>query len=186
MFVFKDRRVQRLGAVYFLLLAAWGLYVQQTPAVMEKLYHFSPQLIGYFFLVLGIGFVVSMLLLQPILIKRFQSRHIYIASMMIVAVLLIIVGFFPLLDFEWIAVFLVAVFFVMAYGGLLAAVSDAVTPDEQGQVMGAIGAIGSLAFAFAALSLAVFSMLNILIPIVLAGVIYFASGMAMVRYRKVD
>lgn len=186
MFVFTDKRVKRLGVVYFLLIAAWGLYIQQTPAVVEKLYHFSPQLIGYFFLVLGVGFVVSMLFLQPVLEKRFKASHIYIFAMIALTMMLLIVGFFPRLDFEWIAVFFIAVFFVLAYGFLLSMVSNAVTPDEQGQAMGGIGAVGSLAFSFAALSLVAFSMINILIPIILAGILYFASGLTMVKYKKVD
>ncbi len=184
LFVFTDKRVKRLGAIYFLLLLGWGLYVQQTPLVIQKLYHFSPRLIGYFFLVLGIGFVLAMLFLQPVLTKLYKSRHIYITAMMALTIMLLIIGFFPLLDFEWIAVFFIAVFFVIAYGGLLATVSDAVTPDEQGQVMGGIGAVGGLAFALAAFSLAYLSVINILIPIVLAGVVYFASGLIMIKYKN--
>ncbi len=186
MFVFTDKRVRRLGAVYFLLLAAWGLYVQQSPLIIQKLYHFGPQEIGYFFLVLGVGFVLAMTFLQPVLAKRFHSRHVYIVGMMALTVILLVVGFFPLLDFEWIAVFLIAVFFVITYGFLLAMVSNAVSPDEQGKAMGGIGAVGSLAFAFAALSLAYFSLVNILIPIVLAGVFIFASGLTMIKYKKID
>ncbi len=184
LFIFKDRRVRLLGAVYFLLLIGWGLYVQQSPLIVEKLYHFSPRMIGYFFFVLGIGFTAAMLFLQPMLTKHYRARNIYIVTTLIVAMVVFILGFFPFVSFEWIGIFFVAIFFVIAYGGILSMVSDAVTADEQGQAMGGIGAVGSLAFGFAALSLAYFSTVNILLPIVLAGIAYFASGLLMLKHKK--
>jgi len=183
-FVFTDRRIQRLGMVYFLLAIAWGLYIQQIPIIMQKLYHFTPHLIGYFFLVLGIGFVLAIQFLQPALVKRYQLKPIYITSMIILGGLLLIAGIYPLLDVEWVTVFLIAVFHITGYGCLLAIVSNAVTPDEQGQVMGGIGAVGSLAFGFSALSLAFFSIISILMPIILASIIYFVSGILLVKYKK--
>jgi DHA1 family tetracycline resistance protein-like MFS transporter len=184
LFVFTDRRIQRLGLVYFLLDAAWGLYMQQIPIIMQKLYHFTPHLIGYFFLVLGIGFVLAIQFLQPALVKRYQLKPIYITSMIVLSGLLLIAGIYPLLDVEWITVFLTAVFYITGYGCLLAIVSNAVTPDEQGRVMGGIGAVGSLAFGFSALSLAFFSVISILMPIIFASIIYFVSGILLVKYKK--
>jgi len=179
LFVFQDKRVRRLGIIYFLLMAGWGLYIQQIPVVMQNLFHYGPHQIGYFFFALGLGFVIAMQFLQPALVKRYRSKNIYVISMVIVSALLLIAGVYPMLDIEWATVFLMAVFFVTAYGCLLAMVSDSVTKDEQGQVMGGIGAVGSLAFGFAAISLAFLSLVNILLPIIFASIAYLASGLFM-------
>jgi len=182
-FIFIDKRVQRLGVVYFLLMAGWGLYVQEIPLVMQQLYLFSPRTMGYFFLVVGLGFVGATQFLQPILVKRYPSKRIYVVSMILVAPLILAAGVEPLLSVEWLTAFFMALFFVTGYGCLLAMVSDAVTKDEQGQVMGGIGAVGSLAFAFTGLSLAVFSFWSVLLPIILSALVYFLSGFLMVKYK---
>ncbi|MGD9153795.1 MAG: MFS transporter [Gammaproteobacteria bacterium] len=183
-FMFKDRRVIRITSVFFFLALAWGFYIQQIPIVMQKLFRFSPHQLGLFFIVLGVGFVFAMRYVQPKLTAKYALKPLYIYFMMFLAFFVLIAGFIPLLSVEWITVFIIAVCHVSAYGCIMAIASNTVGSDEQGKVMGGIGAIYCVAFIIAAMLDASFSIFEVMIPIVLAGLAYFLSGVFLIRYKK--
>ena len=181
LFIFTDLRVRRLAVIYFLLAVGWGLYVQAIPLLLQKLFGFGPHMIGFFFLVLGVGLFLALQYIQPWLIKQYRLKSIYIYSMYVVTLFLLLAGLLPLLDIEWVTVFFVAIFHVSAYGCLLAIISNTVTIDEQGRVMGGTGAVGSLAFALNAFLIAYLSAVNVVLPVIIASFMYFLSGIILSR-----
>jgi hypothetical protein len=68
------------------------------------------------------------------------------------------------------------VFFIIAYGCILAMISNAVTGNEQGQVMGGLGAVGAIGFLVTGISLAVLTNISVNLPIYCAVGTYFISG----------
>jgi len=175
-FIFVDKRVSKLGLVFFFFILGWGFYVQQIPLVLDKVFHFDAHLIGLFFFVLGIGFALSMIFVQPKLLKLYSMQTIYKLGVLAVAIILLLASVILTVKLEWISVFLVGVFFIIAYGCILALISGAVTANEQGQAMGGLGAVGAIGFLVTGISLAVLTKISVNLPIYCAVGVYFISG----------
>ena len=175
-FIFVDSRVRKLGLVFFFFILGWGFYLQQIPLVLEKIFHFDAHLIGLFFFVLGIGFALSMIFIQPKLLKLYSMQTIYKFGVLMVAITLLLASVILTVKLEWISVFVVGVFFIIAYGCILALISSAVTAGEQGQAMGGLGAVGAIGFLVTGISLAVLTRISVNLPIYCAVGMYFISG----------
>lgn len=175
MFMFNDARVIKITIVFFFFILGWALYIQQVPIVMQKIFNFNSYQLGKFFVVLGVGFAFAVSCIQPILTKQLRLKQICIYCMPFLIFFVLLAGFMPMLQIEWIAVFNIAVCHVCVYTSLLAMASNAVEGYEQGKVMGGMGAINSLAVIVAASFNAVFSLLNVLLPLIIAGIVYFLS-----------
>jgi MFS family permease len=175
-FIFVDRRVRKMGLIFFFFILGWGFYLQQIPLVLEKIFHFDAHLIGLFFFVLGIGLALSMIFIQPKLLKLYSMQTIYKFGVLMVAITLLLASIILTVKLEWIAVFVVGVFFIIAYGCILALISNAVTENEQGQVMGGLGAVGAIGFFVTGISLAVLTKISVNLPIYCAVGVYLISG----------
>lgn len=175
-FVFVDSRVRKMGLIFFFFVVSWGFYLQQIPLVLEKLFHFNAHLIGLFFFVLGAGLALSMIFLQPQLLKLYTMQTVYKFTVLIVALILFLASLILNVKLEWISVFLIAVFFIVAYGCILALMSSAVTENEQGQIMGGLGAIGAIGFLVTGISLAILTKISVNLPIYCAVGTFFTSG----------
>ncbi|MGD9108831.1 MAG: MFS transporter [Gammaproteobacteria bacterium] len=175
-FVFVDPRVRKMGLIFFFFVVSWGFYLQQMPLVLEKIFNFNAQLIGLFFFVLGAGLALSMIFVQPQLLKLYSMQTAYKFTVLMVALILFLASVILKVKLEWISVFLIAVFFIVAYGCILALMSSAVTENEQGQVMGGLGAVGAVGFLVTGISLAILTRISVNLPIYCAVGTFFTSG----------
>lgn len=175
-FIFVDRRVSKMGLIFFFFILGWGFYLQQIPLVLQKIFYFDAHLIGLFFFVLGVGFALSMIFIQPALLKKCSLQTTYKLSALVVAITLLLASIILTAKLEWISIFVIGVFFIIAYGCILALISSAVTADEQGQAMGGLGAVGAIGFLVTGISLAALTKISINLPIYCAVGVYFISG----------
>lgn len=182
-FALTDKRVVKVAIAFLCLALAWGFYIQQIPVVLQDIFHFSSNLLGLFFIVLGLGFVFAMRYVQPKLTKKYALKPLYVYLMMFLTLFILMAAFIPFIAVQWVTVFIIAVCHVTAYGCIMAIASNTVGADEQGKVMGGIGTIYSLAFIAAALLNASLSLVSVLIPIFIAGSAYFLSGFSLARYN---
>jgi len=175
-FMFVDRRVRKMGLIFFFFILGWGFYLQQIPLVLEKIFHFNAHLIGLFFFVLGMGLALSMIFIQPKLLKLYSMQTIYKLGVLIVGIVMLLASIILTAKLEWVSVFVIAVFFIIAYGSVLALISNAVAENEQGQVMGGLGAMGAVGFLVTGISLAALTNISVNLPIYCAVGTYFISG----------
>ncbi|HJO92239.1 MAG TPA: MFS transporter [Victivallales bacterium] len=184
MFIFTDKRVFSLGLAFFSITFAWGLYIIGIPLILETLFHFDIQYIGIIFCLLGAGNAFSILFLQKWFLKRFSLEKIFIMSASTVALIMIISGIFPSEILLWISAFLMGTIEILNYSSLLALCSNAVTQNEQGALMGGVGAMSSVAFLVSGILLAPLSKIYIPLSIIIVGVMYVISCVIIIYKIK--
>jgi MFS family permease len=184
LFIFTDKRVILLGIAFFLLNLGWGFYLTAMPLILTQIFHFSIQFAGIFFCVLGIGSIFAILFVQPLILQKTSLKNIFIYCAIIIAVLLIISDIHPSLKEMWIAVFVFAVLQILCFSSLLAMCSNAVTIDEQGKVMGGIGAVTSVSFFAASMLLAWLTHFSVMLPLIVAAIAFGLSGLLMLKHTK--
>ncbi len=183
LFMFTDNRIIRLSMIFLLLNAGWSLYFTGIPLVLSQRFQFSPQFTGLFFCVLGAGCAFSILFIQQRVLNLLSLKNIYIITTIIVGFLLCVAAFFSTLKLLWITAVIFGILEILCYSSLLAMISNAVTVDEQGKVMGGLGAITSISFFIASGLLAWLSFINVLFPLIAAAITYLLSSILMFKFK---
>lgn len=182
-FIFIDKRIRFLGLCLFLSQAGWGFYVLAVPLFLQQQFSFSTHLIGLFFGVMGIATLLSVVFVQPQMLKRLTLRSAYIIAAIFAGIILVQSLIFQVPLMQWIPMFFSAVFQLVAYGVMMALLSNSVRPDEQGRVMGGSGAIFGLAWCLNALLMIVLDTIHIALPIWVGCILMSLSGVLLLGYR---
>ncbi|MBI5345838.1 MAG: MFS transporter [Chlamydiae bacterium] len=176
-FIFRDPRVRNLGLVFLLFQCAWGFYFQAIPLVLQEKYYFTPKDISYFFILLGVGLAFVPLFLQKFMMRYFSLQKISFMGLVISGIFIslsFLLQFF--IGVQWIVALGFPIFESLAFGSLLAMLSNRVSNEEQGKMMGGCGALYAISFIFIGLSIGVFSSFSIWVPIIVSAIFFFVSG----------
>ncbi|WP_159084749.1 MFS transporter [Dongshaea marina] len=145
-FLFLDKRVLYIGAIYLLLQAGWGFYTQGVALFMHHYYHYDTGSTGYFYAAMGLAVALCSVSVQPWLLKRFSPRTLYSVMGVICALLLVIAMLSKPLVVQWITAVLGSATQFICYTVVLMLLSGSVSEKEQGKVMGSAGAGFGLAW----------------------------------------
>lgn len=179
-FFFRDLRIRNLGMVFLLFQFAWGFYFSSIPLVMQEVYHFVPEQLSYFFIVLGIGFAIVPLFLQQFMMRYFSLSKIAFLGLVVSAIFISLSFFLKFfVEIQWLTVFVFAVFESLAFSSLLAMLSNKVSSEEQGKMMGGCGSLYSIAFIVIGLSVGILSSFFIWTAILISSVFFILSGLLL-------
>lgn len=183
-FVFTDRRVWFLSVIFFLMQLGWGTYIQSIPVILAVHFFFSPIRISLFYAALGGAFLVMTLWLQPILLKKFSLKQLCFIGLAGMGLFFLISLFAVHQEVLWVAMILLAFSNCLAYTTMMSLFSGAVNADEQGRVMGGMGAIFGLTWGLLAFSLGGLLQWSVMLPLVLGTVGTFLAAFFILRYRN--
>ncbi len=178
-FIFTDKRVQKLGFIFFFLNIGWGIFITSIPIILTQKFNFNTRYTGIFFCFIGLGSIISIIFVQKKAIKLFSLKNIYLITTIISSIIVIINFIFPILNNLWITAFFFALFEVLCYSSCLAMNSNAVTEDLQGKVMGGLGAVTSISLIISSIILPILTEINILLPFLGAAAAYLISTFIM-------
>ncbi len=184
LFIFTDSRVRRLGLIFLMLNIGWCFFVTSIPLILTQKFHFDIRFTGIFFCFIGLGFTFSILFVQKKVLKLFTLKKIYIITTVISTFLLVGNFFYPSLSGLWPSAFFFALFEVLCYSSLLAMISNSVTVDLQGKVMGGLGAVASISFIIAGILLPFLSDLSVVLPLLAGGIAYLTSTCIMLGTKE--
>ncbi|MCX7122257.1 MAG: MFS transporter [Gammaproteobacteria bacterium] len=179
-FVFLDKRVAFLTAIFFLMQMGWGAYVQTIPVLLSSHFGQTPVEVSFFYALIGFSFLSMTLWLQPFLLKRFPLRFLTLLGLTSMFIFILLSIFGRDLSVQWIAGFFLASSDCLVYTCLMALFSNAVNSDEQGRVMGGAGAVFGLTWGILALFLGMLLHVSPLLPIIVAAV---ATGFSVILLR---
>ncbi|MBF8262629.1 MAG: hypothetical protein HW387_294 [Parachlamydiales bacterium] len=184
-FLLRDDRTKKLGVVFLVFQFAFGFYFQSISLVLQEVYHLVPAQISSFFIVLGIGFALVPLFFQKFMMRFFSLKTICFIGF-IVSGTFIVFSFLmrSLEEMQWIAVFVFSVFEALAFSSLLAMLSNKVTSEEQGKMMGGCGSLYAISFIVIGLSVGVFSNLSIWFSVLLSAAFFFLSGILIQLFEE--
>jgi DHA1 family tetracycline resistance protein-like MFS transporter len=185
-FLFQDKRIRYLGLLFILMQAGWGFYVQSVPLILHHQYHLNIVHIGWFFSLMGASVMLSTLVVQPIVFKRFTLKSLYVVSITLTGLLLALNVLIPSLATEWIVVILASLIQIIGYGVIMTLFSNAVSEHEQGKVMGSAGAGFGASWVINALLIGALMSMDLYLPIIAAVLCFVVSGLALIRYRPAE
>lgn len=167
-FIFTDKRVRLLAFLYLFIQIGIQDYLQGISLILAQSFNYSSGMLSIFFAVTGFATAFAVVVVQPF-IDRYSSaglragateRKRRIASLLgvepttfwfciVTGLILLLSSILPGAPAQWICSLLVGGLSTLIGMRFIAIFSAAVSPEEQGKVMGGIGAILALAIVVA-------------------------------------
>lgn len=185
LFVFKDNRVFALGLSFLFFLFAWSGYISSLPLILGRIFNLSIQKTSFVFLLMGAGIAFSIILLQNKINKIWKLKESVLIFVVLLTVLSVLFAVFQkCLFFEYTFAVMFGVCFLPAYSGLLALGSNAVKENEQGKIMGGLGAIASIAFFISGIIASQLASYNTRLPIFISIISFLITLFILHAIRK--
>jgi len=182
-FLFQDKRISHLGMLFIILQAGWSLYMQGDPLIVDQQYHLNTMHIWWFFSIIGVSVMFSIILVQTMAFQHFQLKTVYGVNITIAGALLVFNVLTPTLTTEWIIVILASLTQIICYGAIMTLFYNAVSEHEQSIMIGGSGAILVASWAINALFIGVLVNLQLYLLIFAAVLCLIISGLGVISYR---
>ena len=176
---FKHRRVRNLSIVLLFMEIGWGAYFSFIVTFMVNLFHFTALQSGLFLSLVALGFSGGSGILVPLCLKWMSLRQAVVIHFIIAAAMIFIMVITQSLHIALIVGFIVGANIAVCYSNLLTLLSNQVSPEEQGWVMGMTGSVGALCFAVTSLLGSVVSFLGLSAPMIIGAVALFIGGIML-------
>jgi MFS family permease len=175
LFIYKDSRVRNLGITYFLFQIGWNIHFQYIPLFLKEMFSFTVTNNAFFFLMISCAYACTFLI-QNFLSKCFSLHRLSIVANIVSGIALIVttIASYPL---QWFLGSLISICIMIGYSSLLALLSTAVSEQEQGKIMGNLGALGSITNLIAASCIGLLSYVSLLLPFYIASLAFLAGGL---------
>jgi MFS transporter, DHA1 family, tetracycline resistance protein len=177
--------LRTLFLTFFLFCVGWSFYWEFIPVTWIQEYHLTPSQVGIFF-AYGAAFYAlsSGLLIRPI-VNRFKPLPILFFALVFMTLVI-----FPLLlhtsvNVYWWYVPVQQFMAALVFPTTATIVSNSVSEDSQGEIMGIIQSVDSFAFATSPLIAGIFVGLSTHAPTIISGTFMaLASLVLLVSYRE--
>ena len=178
---FKHRRVRNLSIVLLFMEIGWGAYFSFIITFMVNSFHFTALQSGLFLSLVALGFSGGSGILVPLCLKWMSLRQAVVINFIVAAAMIFIMVITQSLHIALIVGFVVGANIAVCYSNLLTLLSNQVSPEEQGWVMGMTGSVGALCFAVTSLLGSVVSFLGLSAPLIIGAVALLIGGVILWR-----
>jgi MFS transporter, DHA1 family, tetracycline resistance protein len=175
---FKHRRVRNLSIVLLFMEIAYFSFIV---TFLVNLFHFTALQSGLFLSLVALGFSSGSGIIVPLCLKWMSLRHAVVINFMIASIMIFIMVITQSLTIALIVGFVVGANIAVGYSNLLTLLSNQVSPEEQGWVMGMTGSVGALCFAVTSLLGSVVSFLGLSAPMIIGAVVLLIGGIILWR-----
>ncbi len=137
---------------FFCFELVWSLYYQSLPLILSKVFHYNKVQIGLFSAYIGFYLSIGLLVLLRLLLRVLSLRYTLIISFIIGCGSLMICYYFKTINYLWYFAIPFSIIVGLIYAILITFISDCVTSQKQGLIMGITDSILALAFALTGIS----------------------------------
>lgn len=184
----KAFKVENLRVIFFCIFLAcfgWSFYWEFAPVTWISSYGFGTATIGNFY---AYGAAVYALccgvVIRPIL-SRFSNQGVLCFGLMLCAVAVGMLLFHEDAVWLWFYIPLQQLAISLFWPTAAAVVSNSVSDDVQGEIMGVLQSMDSLAFAMSPLIAGPLLGISAMMPVVVGGSALLMSGILLAAYLKV-
>jgi MFS transporter, DHA1 family, tetracycline resistance protein len=176
-----DEAVRGILACFVLMQVAWGSYfVFVSVFLMEGA---SPDLslhqVGIFMSVMGVGFCLANGLVQPFLARFFRMRTLAVLGLALNAAAMLVCLVLVRPYQEYAMALVAGVTVNIAYPSIVTMLSDRVTGERQGWILGMVGSAAAMGWGVSSLLSGALGGLGHALPIVLAAALMAMAALAM-------
>lgn len=176
-----DGLVRGILGCFILMQVAWGgffvfvsVYLMEAPGIDLTLSE-----VGVFMAIIGIGFCLSNGLVQPILAGRFEMRTLAVTGLGLNAATMVLCLMATSAYQAYAAGLLAGITINIAYPSIVTMLSDRVTPERQGWILGMVGSAAAMGWAISSVVSGGLGGLGHALPIVLAAILMACAALAM-------
>ena len=182
-FAFFDKRVQFLTVMFLLLSTLWAFYFQGISVFLVDHFNQGPVAVSWFYTFMGVGLFIMTLFIQPNLLKRFSLKGLGIAAMLGMGIFFGIGLVFNHLPVFWAGGIAGGMVECLCYTVLITFFSKSVGANEQGRVMGGVGAVFGLTWGVISPLTGVLLGVSSALPILLSALLCFVGAFLMMRVK---
>jgi MFS transporter, DHA1 family, tetracycline resistance protein len=183
LFAFLDSRLTFLSVIFFGLVSAWIVFFTGIPLYLLKIFNLNTSHIALFYCLIGFSNIITILVVQKYILKKFTLKNIVIFTGLITALVLLILFFAHSLLVVAVLIVVFSVTELLTYSSFLAFYSNTVSEKEQGKAMGGTAAISSLAFMLVTPVMSALAKIAIGLPLILSAVLFALSAVLMLRVK---
>lgn len=177
-------QLQAVFTVIFLACVGWSFYWEFTPVTWISSYGFSTATIGNFYAYGAVVYAISCgLLIRPI-VSRFCNQHILCYALIGCGVAIGMLLFHSSEIWLWFYIPLQQFSIALFWPTAAAVVSNSVGEDTQGEIMGVLQSVDSLAFAVSPLIAGPLLGLSIFMPIIIGAICMMLAAIVMGLFLK--
>lgn len=180
---FTSKRIRVLSLVLFLTEVAWSVYFLFVPIYLVETYGYNNLNIAHYMSYIGVFFALALTLIIRILIKFMRLETMVILSMILMSVTLAILTSLNESWF-WIVTILVVIPSALAYSIMVTILSNAVSHEEQGWVMGISSSVVAAGFGLGSAAAGTLGVFGATVPFVTAGVASLFSALLLFIWDK--
>ena len=182
---FKEPKFRLLSITTFCFVLAWCLYYQAISWLFMQTYHYNVGELGMFIGYIGVIFAFASTFVTRIT-ERFFAHEIntYLFFVFLMAIANIGCVMSHQAQSQWYWVILNASGNIVCYTLALSLFSNSVDEDAQGWIMGVVGAICAITWAFGGLIAGPLGYLNTRLPIMTSALLAMISLITMYLYKR--
>ena len=167
--IFKNRKILSLSLVFLCMQIAWSLFYQSISLTLLTWFGYTPKNIGFFMVAVSIIFAFSLLVMLRLLLRFFLQKTIICLGFLLALITPLIDIFYPKELWVWFSAVPMTLGMSLIYNTLLSCLSNLVSSQQQGRIMGLSLTVSAIAFALSALFIGLFATfhLNIIFIIML-------------------
>ena len=186
-YIFKNhvlRYLMIIGSFYFF---AFAQLVSIVSVFYKDTLHWSPANIGFYFLILGVGDMITQGYLTGKLLPKFGPIKLVFAGFIITSLAYFINAIIPIFAFVFLAYLYMIIYalgsglFEPSFGSL---VSGVASPQEQGRVQGASQSMQSITRILGPLAAAALYQFNHSFPWIVCIICSFIGAALLMKYKK--
>lgn len=178
----KTYHIGGLLLVFFCLELGWSQYYQTISLFLTQQFHYSVDQISVFNAYMGVFMSLGLLFLYPLLIKYFSVKKIMRVSVSLVLFALLACAILP--KYQWFLVWMVAIFTGTAYVSLLTMISNRVSKEHQGWIMGYLSTVLFLAWMITGFNGGWLISMHATLPLWIAVGALLVGSLSLIRIRN--
>ncbi|MBA2728547.1 MAG: MFS transporter [Parachlamydiaceae bacterium] len=169
----------------FLACVGWSFYWEFIPVTWISTYHFDTSTVGNFYAYGAAFYALSCgVLIRPI-VNRFPDKYVLCAALLICSTSIALLMFHSNPVWLWFYIPLQQFGIALFWPTAATVVSNSVSEDVQGEIMGVLQSVDSLAFAISPLIAGPLLGITITMPIIIGSTAMFAAVVVLgARLRK--
>ncbi len=180
-----DRRVALLSVVFFLMQVGYGLYLQTIMLLLQTRFHYGSAQLGLFSGTIGVCFVFGLAVVVRQMLKVWAVVELAKTGLLLAGIAQILSAVWPAEHALWLFGMIVGCFDMVAYTTIYTAFSDAVPARRQGWALGVAGSVMAIAWVVTGLLTNLLPLLGETGLLLLGGVAFVSSFVALAVYGKV-
>ena len=171
--------------VWAVFVAGWWLFESFMPSFLLQKFHLNTSSIGYILSFNGAVYALFQYLVVQRVANKLRPTSMVLYSLIFAGISVVTLAFIT----SVLQIYLVMTIFVLTMGfcipGLITSISNLVTNEQQGQIMGLIGSIQAITTVLVMLAGGIIQSLNVNITIIAGGVLMIISWLLFtVSYVK--